>query len=235
MTLQQCDIGLETLRRMSALDAYNRWIIHEIQPWVGDVVLEVGAGIGNIAQFFFERKQLILTDVQKDYIELLHNKFVNYSNISYELYDLEESGEHLQNRGIDTIIALNVLEHIRDDVHALRELAAILSPGGHLILQLPAHRFLYGSLDRYLDHYRRYTMGDIKNKFRVAGLTPVKLWRINIFGTFGWFMCSRVLRRKILPTNSLSIFNKLTPVFTAFERMVPIPFGLSIIAVGRKK
>ncbi len=235
MTREYFDIGLETLRRMNALDAYNRWIVQEIRPWIGDIVLEVGAGIGNFSPFFLDRKQLILTDVQQNSIDTLKSNFKKYPNVSCEYYNLEESGETLKNREIDTIIALNVLEHIEHDEHALKEMASILVPGGRLILQLPAHKVLYGSLDHNLKHFRRYTIGDIKDKFETAGLVSEKFRRFNMFGTFGWFFCSRVLKKKILPEGSLALFNRLTPVFIAIERLLPVPFGLSIIAVGRKE
>jgi len=234
MPCKYSDIGSETLRRMSALDAYNRWIVREIQPWVGEIVMEVGAGTGNISQFFLDKKQLILTDFQKVHIDTLKSKFGNYPNISCEIFNLEESGTHLINRGIDTIIALNVLEHIENDEHALRGMASILIPGGRVILQAPAHKLLYGSLDRNLDHFRRYTIRDITKKIEKAGLKPEKCWRFNIFGTFGWFLCSRILKKKILPEGPLSLFNRLAPAFIAIERLMPVPFGLSIVAVGRK-
>ena len=228
------NIGTETLQRISVLDHYNDWIIERIRPWVGDTVLEVGSGIGNISRYFLDRKKLILTDCQEEYIEQLREKFGDHPNVSFDIYDLEESGSHLRNRGVDTIIVLNVLEHIKNDRFALREMASILSHGGHLILQLPAHRILYGSLDRNLDHFRRYTIRDIRSKFTESGLKAVRFIRMNMFGAVGWLMYSRILRRKILPEGPLGLFNMLTPFFMAVERTVPVPFGLSIIAVGRK-
>jgi len=234
MSGRRQDIGAETLRRMSALDRYNDWIIERIRPWTGDRVLEVGSGIGNISRYFLDRESLILTDIREDYLDALRRKFEDCANVTVERYDLEGTGEHLRNRGVDTVIALNVLEHIERDLHALKEMAEILSPGGHLILQLPAHPLLYGSLDEHLDHFRRYTVRDIRGKFARSGLSPVKFIRMNMFGAAGWFVYSRVLKREILPEGPLGLFNVLTPVFMAIERTVPVPFGLSIIAVGRK-
>ena len=90
------------------------------------------------------------------------------------------------------------------------------------------------SLDRNLDHYRRYGISEIKEKFRRAGLVPEKTRRMNMPGAVGWFFTSRVLKNGILPEGSLGLFNRLTPLFVAVERVLPVPFGLSIIAVGRK-
>lgn len=234
MSSEYNDIGSETLRRMNALEGYNRWIVDEIRSWVGDNILEVGAGTGNISQLFLDRKQLVLTDIRKSYIDSLSEKFKNYPNVFCDIFNLEESGSHLAGRGIDTIIGLNVLEHVENDCHALSEMAGILSPGGRVILQLPAHKILYGSLDRNLDHFRRYAVEEIKDKFKKNGLIPEKIRRINMFGTIGWFICSRIMKKEILPKGQLSLFNKLTPAFIALERLMPVPFGLSILAVGRK-
>ncbi len=234
MFAEYTDIGAETLRRINALEGYNRWVVEEIMPYVGNRVLEVGSGTGTMSQFFLESERLILTDKRRLYIDRLSETFQSYPNVTCELFDLEGSGGHLAGKGIDTVVGLNVLEHIRDDCHALKEIASILSPGGRVILQLPAHKLLYGSLDNNLDHFRRYTVRDIRFKFNECGFNTEHIWMINMFGTFGWFLCSRILKKKILPKGQLSLFNKLTPVFIAIEKLIPAPFGLSIIAVGRR-
>lgn len=228
------DIGKETLRRMSVIDRYNDWIVERIAPWLGDVVLEVGSGIGNMSRYFLDRQSLILTDIREDYLNALRERFGDRPDISFERYDLEGSGSHLRNRGVDTIIALNVLEHIENDVNALKEMAAVLAPGGRVILQLPAHKVLYGSLDVNLDHFRRYTIRDIRRKFVHSGITPERFFRMNMPGAAGWFLYSRILRRSILPEGPLGLFNRLTPLFMAVERTIPVPLGLSIVAIGRK-
>ncbi len=234
MAWEHHNIGTETLRRISVLDHYNDWIIEHIKPWIGDTVLEVGSGIGNISRYLLDRKNLILSDIREDYLEILRKKFGDLPNVSYELYDLEEPGLHLMNKKIDTIVALNVLEHMQNDIHSLKDMASILTPGGRIILQLPAHKILYGSLDRNLDHFRRYTIREINQKFALSGLKAGRFMRMNMFGAFGWFMSSRILKRKILPTGMLGLFNRLTPVFKTIERKIHPPFGLSIIAIGRK-
>jgi len=234
MPWEHHDTGAETLRRMSALERYNDWIMEKIQPWVGNHILEVGAGIGNISRYFLNRESLILTDVQEEYLDALRKKFGSFPNVTIERYDLDDSAAHLRNRTIDTILALNVLEHIRDDVHALREMATLLVPGGRIILQLPAHPLLYGTLDRNLDHFRRYARRDITRKLTASGLEPEHISEFNLFGALGWFVSSRILRKKILSEGQLGLFNRLTPLFMAVERKFPAPFGLSILAVGRK-
>jgi SAM-dependent methyltransferase len=234
MPWEHHDTGSETLRRMEALNRYTGWIMEKIQPWIGNNVLEAGAGIGNISQYLLNRKNLILTDVQDEYLDALKKKFGSLPNVKVERYNLEKSGAQFLGREIDTVLVLNVLEHIRYDVNALREISAFLVPGGRIILQLPAHHLLFGSLDRNLDHFRRYTRREIISKFKESGIEPVHISTFNMFGALGWFISSRLLRKKILPEGQLAIFNKLTPLFMAVERKFPAPFGLSILAVGKK-
>lgn len=220
---------------MSALARYNEWIAETIHPWIGRSVLEVGSGIGSFSRFFLERERVILSDVQEEYLRALRAKYGGLPNTTVEYYNLEKSAGHLAGRGIDTIVALNVLEHIRDDCHALAQMATLLAPGGRIILQLPAHRILYGSLDVNLDHYRRYTARDIREKLAEAGYEVERMIRFNLFGALGWFVCSRILKREILPESQLGLFNRLTPLFMAIERRFPAPFGLSLLVIGKKK
>ncbi len=234
MAWEHHEIGAETLRRMSALERYTDWILEKIAPWMGERVLEVGSGIGNISQRFLDRCELCLTDVQDEYLDVLRERFGGRPNVTVARWNLEECADCLCGRTFDTILVLNVLEHIERDAAALQEMASLLAPGGRVILQLPAHRLLYGSLDVNLDHYRRYTARDIRRKFAESGLETERLVRFNLFGALGWFVCSRVLRRTILPEGQLGLFNRLTPLFMAIERIVPPPFGLSLLAVGRK-
>ncbi len=228
------DIGQETLRRMSALERYNGWILEVIRPWIGRRVLEVGSGIGNFSHYFLDREQLILTDTREDYLARLKERYGAYANVAVERYDLEGSAGRLSEYRADTVIVLNVLEHIDDDRLALAEMYGLLAPGGRIVLQLPAHRLLYGTLDIHLDHFRRYTARDIRRKLAVCGYEIEHIRRFNMFGALGWLVASRVLRRRILPEGQLGLFNLLTPFFMAAERIVPVPFGLSLLVVARK-
>jgi len=219
---------------MSALERYNEWILEKIRPWIGRRVLEVGSGIGNFSSYFLDSEILVLTDIRDDYLVRLRERYGAHANVAVERYDLEGPAGRLSDYKIDTVIALNVLEHIEDDRLAFSELYGLLAPGGKIVLQLPAHRLLYGTLDTHLDHFRRYTARDIKSKLAACGYKIECIRRFNMFGALGWFVASRVLRRRILPEGQLGLFNLLTPLFMALERIIPVPFGLSLLVVARK-
>jgi glycosyltransferase involved in cell wall biosynthesis len=228
------DVGHETLRRMAATDRYSRLIAERILGDVGDRVLEVGSGLGNISGHLGGRRLLVVSDISDQYLDFLRRRFAGNSRINVVRYALEEGArEDLQRLGLDTIICLNVLEHVLDDAAALRGLAGLLVPGGRLILLVPAHQSLYSSLDRHLDHHRRYGRKALVRLLRDSGFVVERAGYFNMLGALGWWFNGRVLRRKILPGAQLRFFNLLTRL-VRLERWVRPPFGLSLILLARR-
>ncbi|MCS7040616.1 MAG: class I SAM-dependent methyltransferase, partial [Caldilineales bacterium] len=134
----------------------------------------------------------------------------------------------------DTVFSLNVFEHIEDDRLAMHNAARVLQPGGHLILIVPAHMALYGSIDRAIGHYRRYDKQMIFTLFQQARLQTVLQKYINALGAFGWWINGRLRQQTTPPSGQLRLFNILVPALKRIERVLPPPFGISLLAVGRK-
>ena len=128
---------------------------------------------------------------------------------------------------------MNVIEHIEDDAAALRCFHEILEPGGRLILLAPACKALYSKIDAGLDHYRRYSSDELCRKIQGAGFTIESERFFNLPGAVGWFINGKILRRKILPKNQMRLFDMMAPLLRLEDR-IRIPFGLSLLAVGRK-
>jgi SAM-dependent methyltransferase len=131
----------------------------------------------------------------------------------------------------DAIVCLNVLEHVEDDERSLASMRRLLDRGGRLVLLVPALRALYGSLDRALGHYRRYTKPELRAKFDRARLRMVHLEYFNLAGIPGWWLTGRVLRRTLIPAASLRLYDALVPLFR-WERWLPWRLGQSLIAIG---
>ena len=135
----------------------------------------------------------------------------------------------------DSVVCVNVLEHIEDDAAALRAMAEILVPGGVIVLVVPAFEALYGPIDRNLGHYRRYRCGPLRKLAGVAGLDVLKLHYLNAVGLFAWWVNARVLKRETQSDAQIAIFDRwMAPVLSALESAIPPPFGQSILAVLRK-
>ena len=228
------DIVYQTLKRMKKLHRYNQWIFLQFRSFLGRRVLEIGSGVGNITKFLLDRDLVIATDLEQKYLALLKNTFGKYKKFLIEHLDLSElETDRYRSHQIDCVICFNVLEHIKPDEKALKNIFNLLEPKGRLLLLVPSHPWLYGSLDQHLGHHRRYGKKELKNKLEAAGFNVIFLEHFNRIGILGWFLNSKILRRKRLPSFQLRIYNLLVPLFK-LEKLLPFPFGISLLAVAEK-
>jgi SAM-dependent methyltransferase len=227
--------GVETLEIMAAAPRYNAWQYEVIAPYLGRRVLEVGSGIGNISRHLVEagRDLVVLTDTDEWYRQRLRTQFGGHPEVvvdSLTLPDADAPGRFAAKR-LDTIVALNVVEHIPDDVGALRTMGGMVGRGGRVVILVPALEALFGSLDRELQHQRRYTRATLRGAMQAAGLRVQSLFWFNRVGTLGWWWNARVRRAPRLPASQIRAFDALVPLFR-LERYLPLPFAQSLIAVG---
>lgn len=229
-------VGIETLERLAAAAPnYNRWLFERVGRWVGRRVLEIGAGVGTMSAFLMNGacERVVLTDTDPHYLARLRERFARYPHVEVARLRLPTFEEALAREGFDTIICLNVLEHVRDDTLSLGTMFRLLQPRGRLVLCVPSLPAIYGELDRALGHFRRYTPEELRRKYAAAGLVARHLEYFNLAGVPGWWLTGRVLKRELIPTASLRWYDALVPLFR-LERLVPWRIGQSLIAVGEK-
>jgi len=225
--------GYRILLRMQKVSRYNRWMWEQLEPYVGRRVLEVGAGVGNMTRFLLGRERVVATDLDPKYLQILHHLFDPYSHVTITRFDLNDGRLPPTAERLDTILCLNVLEHIEDDERALRQFHDLLDPGGRLVLLVPALRPLYGSLDRALDHFRRYGAVELGGKLERAGFRIERRFFFNLLGVPGWYLNSRVLQRTSFPPVQLALYDRLVPLFR-LESRFRLPIGMSLIAIAEK-
>jgi glycosyltransferase involved in cell wall biosynthesis len=241
------DAGHETLRKLGAMRRFNQHLYQAIQPYLGKRVLEVGAGIGNITDFLARGRQVVATDVDPHYVGQLRERFRYQVGVHAMRWDASEPfpvdalprtdarpADHDRGAaGFDTVVCLNVLEHVEDDTGALSQMQRLLAPGGRVILLVPAHPSLYSNLDREVGHYRRYSRGSLVAVARAAGLEVERLSPFNAWGLLGWWLNGRVLSRSRLPGGQLSLYNRLSGPLLRLERWLGLPVGISYIVICR--
>ena len=108
----------------------------------------------------------------------------------------------------------------------------LLAGRGTLITIVPAHRFLYGTMDYSVGHFRRYTKAMMEERLVPLGARIERQFYVNIAGALGWWFAGHVLRRTTPPEGQLSLFNKLVPLLEFGERWLRPPFGLSLVTVA---
>src|SRR5688572_25996305 len=138
----------------------------------------------------------------------------------------------LKGERLDTIVCLNVLEHIAPDEQVLKAYYDLLEPGGHAIILVPAHMWLYGPCDEALGHVRRYTSTELHTKMQAAGFEIVMMDEFNRLGVPGWYLNKKLGRRDLNP-RQMRVFEWLLPVAKGMEAL-KLGRGLSLIGVGRK-
>jgi 2-polyprenyl-3-methyl-5-hydroxy-6-metoxy-1,4-benzoquinol methylase len=224
-----------TLDKLAELDRYNHWIYEQIAEALGNRILEVGSGTGNITQFLCAKDcQVMATDVVPGYRSILQRSFGEMPNVKIGKFDLTvKAPEELLKHTFDTVVCLNVLEHIEDDHFALRQMREVLMPGGKLALLVPAHQILFGELDRAVGHYRRYEKRELTEKLKHAGFQVRKIKFFSFAAVLPWLINGRLLKRDYLPTGQASLANRLVPLLK-LERLIGPPFGLSLIAIAEK-
>jgi SAM-dependent methyltransferase len=221
----------QVLEDLSDAVNYQRWLADLARPHLGDDPIEVGSGIGDYATAWLDAvPRITVTDADDGRLKALTERFVDDSRVDVRPLFLptDESAEH------SAVVALNVLEHIEDDVAALRSMGGLLRPGGKVVLIVPAFPSAMSRFDRTIGHFRRYTVASLGTALTAAGLPIEQLRYINPIGLLGWYAACRTLG--LTPGNGplVRIYDGMVvPVARRLERRWTPPFGQSVFAVAR--
>ena len=228
------EYGSHILHSLERAQRFNRWMAESIAPHVGARVLEIGAGIGNITTWLLPRDLYVASDINPHYLHYLKNLALGKPYLQVDRIDLEDASCFEKWRGqFDTVVCLNVLEHVRDPLLSLRNMASVLQPGGRLVLYVPQGQHLYSSLDEVLGHRCRYSREMLAGELKSTGFEIERFQDFNHFAIPGWFLNGRLLKRRHFSRSQLKLFNMVVPVVRRLDPLVP-GRGLGIIAVARR-
>ena len=225
--------GSQILGRLNRAPRFTRWMADVIRPYVGEKVLEIGAGTGNLTVQLIPRKLYWASDVNPLYLTYLQNVGLNrpYMRVGYT--DGEKGESYPRQQKFDTVICLNVVEHLADDLAAMNNIREALEERGRAIVLVPCGPWLFGSLDEVLGHQRRYTRKQFTKLAEDAGFHLEKLLEFNRIGVIAWWLNARLLRRRTFGLWQIKMLNVLTPLFRVLDDFLPLP-PLSLIAVLSK-
>ena len=211
---------------------YLSWIAALCRPHLGHHVLEVGAGLGAITARYEQGRNVVANDLSATCVRALRQRFADSPNISVDDSDLRayDSSERF-----DSVLLVNVLEHIADDVAALQGLGRMLVPGGNIIVYVPALNGLYGPWDEKVGHYRRYSVWRLRQVFTQARLELVELRWVNLLAIPAWAAFSRGnVDDQQRNGQLLSLWDRTAvPAGRLVESRVRMPIGLNVFGVGR--
>jgi SAM-dependent methyltransferase len=226
--------GHDILHRLSSAHRFNQWMAETMKPWVGDTVLEIGAGMGNLTKKMLPRTSYVTTDIDPLYLTYLENTFAFNQRVRVAKVDVVNPAHFASLASkFDTVVCLNVIEHVEQDTLAMKNIYEALRPGGNACILVPRAPALYGTLDEVLGHVRRYTEPELTNKLEQAGFTIEKVFTFNRIALPAWWYNGCILRRKTFGKLQLKIFDSLVWLWRRLDRWLPWQ-GVSLIAIARK-
>jgi SAM-dependent methyltransferase len=229
-------------RWSAAARPYFGWQFEQFAPYIGNRVVDVGCGLGSFVEHFRGHGVELYRGVEND-ADLRKRFYERHKDTHVGLTattDATDSAlaEEMKRDRIDTAFSVNVIEHIERDDLALRHMIEGVTPGGHICLLVPAHPFLYGSLDALDHHYRRYTKESLRSVVDGAGMGRVEwvdLYYFNALAAFGWFLKGRILKETKQEDENWAVMNMVLPFVSRAERLIRPPFGLSLVAILRRR
>lgn len=234
---EQAEDVLWDLEHLKEAEGLTQWMFEQFEDDVRGRVLEVGAGIGTFTDLLLEKPidHLIALEPWEPCVEALEREFGSNERVSVVAEALPDAPSLVgEDETIDFILCQNVLEHIGDDLGALRAMAAVLKPGGRLHLLVPANPRLYGPLDQAYAHFRRYTKPVVRERLMLAGLEVDDLYSFNALGLAGWWVQNRRGSDAEISSGSLRAYEMLLRAWKPIEKRWRPPIGLSVIARARK-
>lgn len=231
-TFDDADRELEAvLHSLEHANNYLDWLSDLFRPYISGDTVEIGAGTGTItARLATMADTVKAVEPSSAAFAQLDERFGDSPTVTCV------PGDHsvVQRESCDSIVMSNVLEHIEDDLGTLTELGASLRNGGNLIVFSPAFEALYSDFDRRVGHYRRYRKSEIVERFETAGFHVVDARYLNALGGCAWFVYARLLRRNPTDGSPLSAWDRFViPIVRFVEDRVRLPFGQSVLVVGR--
>ncbi len=226
----------DVLDSLGDADNYLDFQASLISPYLRGPVLEVGAGLGHLTTRWRRTEPVVATDISTRCLRHLNELADEDSGLESGPYDVTQPADapHRPLEGFGSAVMSNVLEHLPDDVEALRHLGNQVKTGGHVVVFVPAFECLYGRFDEMIGHHRRYRADSLTEAFYAASLEPVDVRYVNLPGWFAWLATVRLLGRVPTAEGAIGAYDRfVVPLLQRVETRVAPPFGQSLLGVAR--
>jgi len=229
------------LEAMSFAANYHRWILSAFAPYLGTRMVEVGAGTGLFSELLLTRpaESLALVEPSDAMYRVLRQRVEQLRPAAevrtYNAIFVDVASRLKEEQRPDSIIYVNVLEHIADDALELRLIRQTLADRGRAFIFVPALPWLYGNFDREVSHFRRYTKPELEGKCRREGFKILKLDYFDLMGVLPWWVQYRLLRASTLNPRAVRIYDRYAvPVTRAIESVITPPLGKNLLLIVEK-
>lgn len=235
MTRHYSDVGQANLVTLDEAHRFTEWMYSIIRPYLRGPILEIGSGRGTYSKKLlrdFRDQRVTLSDIDPTYVVALKRAYAS-ALVDVREIDLMNNADLRSMAGYyHSAFALNVLEHISDDVLALRQVRDVLAPGGVFVVLVPAHPALYNCIDEAVGHHRRYSKSELLQKAAEAGFVVRDAFYFNALSIPGWFLNGNLLRRSVVSTGLVRVYELLIPIMKWVEQYIlRRRVGISLVAI----
>lgn len=225
------------LEAMSFAVNYHKWILDEFRPFLGKKFVEVGAGTGSFSELLLAEKPEEISIIEPsemfEYLEKNVSQIETDAKINLHRAIFADVRKQIEKP--DTILYVNVLEHIEDDRNELEMIYETLETGGKCFIFVPALMSLYGEFDRKIGHFRRYTKKELEDKCAAVGFKVLKSKYFDFTGILPWWVKYKLLKSDSLESGAVTLYDKIAvPVISKFETILPVPIGKNILLIAEK-
>ena len=229
------EFGSQILARLARAPRFNAWMADTIRPYCGNRVLEIGSGTGNLTQRLIPRRKYVVSDINPLYLQTLAKLQADHPYLKTSFCDVADIATYPKTEGpFDTVICLNVIEHVKDDKASLLNIRSALEDGGRAIVLVPQGQWNFGTLDEVLGHQRRYSKASLRKLAEACGFEVKEMLEFNRVGTIAWYLNGKILQRRSFGLGQILLLNALTPIFRRIDKILPVA-PLSLIAVLERK
>ena len=222
-------------------DRYSAWIYNMYKNHIGNKILDIGGGVGTAISFYInEERNILSTELFDDNIKIMNERFADFKN--FKAINANIVHEDLNQYGkFDTIIMINVLEHIKEDTFILQKLRNVLTDSGKIIICVPAIASLYCYMDKNVGHYRRYTKGELQEKAKLAGLNIIEDKYMNLFGIIPYYIKGKLHKNKQgsfstnTSTKEAKLYSLATNILEPLEKLIKPRIGISEFIILSKQ
>jgi SAM-dependent methyltransferase len=219
---------------------YHRWILVLMKPFLGKHLVEVGAGTGAFSELLLETAPETLSLVEPSAMfETLQTNLAKHDSATkicaFPNIFAEVAAQIETEQSPDSIIYINVLEHIEDDRLELEIIHRTLREKGRVFVFVPALPVLFSEFDKQIGHFRRYRKTELAEKFRAVGFRILLSRYFDAAGIFPWLVKYRLLKSLTMESGAVHLYDKfVVPVVKPVESFLPLPLGKNLLFVAEK-
>jgi len=225
------------LESLAELVRYQEWILSRFHGTLNGTVLELGSGSGAISEHLSKCcPELILVEPSSKHAHMLRSKFHGHGHVRIFESTLEAQLVSMPEESVDSIVMVNVLEHIEDDSGAVAQMHRVLKPGGHLHIMVPALPFLYSKMDVRLGHFRRYRLKPLATMLSQAGFQVSVARYMDLIGVLPWWIINTLAGKTDFNPALVRIYDRFfVPLGAWLESVIRPPLGKNIVIVAQRR